>query len=416
MLFHALFVPAFEGPDEPFHLARVLAFAREPLAEAFAGSRIEADVQDAIRSLPCSSGLHAAFGCPGFGAAPAAFDVLGPGGPGGPGSSRSTPNPEDNQPPLFYLLAGLPLRMLPRIPSPLRALLYLRLLCVACVAAAILGPLRRLGRERPAGLAAGFLLLLSTPGAAEALARASNDAAVFLWSAAVVDAVDRRPRAATIVALLAIGPLLKATALPVVAFAVVALIGMRLRRVALGGALASLIVFPLQLLRSWQWGGGLEFNRVTHRIPDGPVDLLTGLARSAYTFAKTTFWLGEWSFFRAPVWLVLSYFALIAFAVLCARRRPESRRLTAHAVGVLVAAVGFAAVAAAKRPNFGGWGGVGGWYVWSWLPWLALAADDSASLARPFASRVLVAQAAFVVASNAAWLSAAWRLYGVPRL
>ena len=35
---HALFLPAFEGPDEPQHLARIRDFEVRPPAEAFAGT------------------------------------------------------------------------------------------------------------------------------------------------------------------------------------------------------------------------------------------------------------------------------------------------------------------------------------------------------------------------------------------
>ena len=40
--------------------------------------------------------------------------------------------------------------------------------------------------------------------------------------------------------------------------------------------------------------------------------------RSAYTFAETSFWLGEWSFFRAPLWLLM---LAALYAVVFRRRR-----------------------------------------------------------------------------------------------
>ena len=50
MVFHALWLPAFEGPDEPHHLGRVVAFTSEPFAEAFAGARVPASVVSAVRA------------------------------------------------------------------------------------------------------------------------------------------------------------------------------------------------------------------------------------------------------------------------------------------------------------------------------------------------------------------------------
>ena len=96
MAVHALFLPAFEGPDEPYHLARALAFASAPLARAFAGAPVEAPLAAAVRGKPCSENLHRVFGCALFGASPARFDVLAPDTAGAePG--RSLVNTEDNQ-------------------------------------------------------------------------------------------------------------------------------------------------------------------------------------------------------------------------------------------------------------------------------------------------------------------------------
>ena len=80
MAFHAVFVPAFEGPDEPYHLARALAFATLPWPDAFAGAPVEPALVDSVRAKPCSENLHRVFGCPLFGGdAPAGrFDVLAP--------------------------------------------------------------------------------------------------------------------------------------------------------------------------------------------------------------------------------------------------------------------------------------------------------------------------------------------------
>ena len=257
----------------------------------------------------------------------------------------------------------------------------------------------------------GVLLLLLTPGASEALARASNDAAVFLWAALLVQALDRRAGASPTLALLAAGPLLKLTAFPVVVFAVAALVLQGRRRLALWGGSASLAVFPLQALRGWNWGGTLEFNQAA-AVAVSAGDTVLGLARSTYTFWKTTFWLGEWSFFRAPRALVIAYFLLWVAGLVLARRRADPQRTAAHALGALAAACGFLAFAVGNRLYYGDWGGVGGWYAWTWLPWLALAAADLATVERRAGARLLWALAAFVLAANVLWFARAWPLYG----
>ncbi|HEY1250929.1 MAG TPA: hypothetical protein VGH97_07040 [Thermoanaerobaculia bacterium] len=416
MAFHAVFVPAFEGPDEPFHLARALAFATRPWPDAFAGARVEPALAAAVRDRPCGESLHRVLGCPPFGehAGTARFDVLVPDrlpttlGP-------DLVNTEDNQPPLYYALAGFVLRPLQRWMSVVRALLFLRLLAVACVAAALFGPLRLLARDRAAGLALGVLLLMLTPGASEALARASNDAPVFLWAALCVAAVKRRAGGAILVPLLAAGPLLKLTAFPVAAFAVAALVARGRPRLALGGAAAALAVFPVQALRGWRWGGTLEFNGAASAwaaLGGSVGQTIVGLARSAYTLIKTTFWLGEWSFFRAPRPLVAAYFLLLAAALLLARRRPDPHHAAPHVIAAAVATGGFLAFAVGNRLYYGDWGGVGGWYVWTWLPWLAMAASDLAVVPRRAASGWLAALAVFVILANVLWFAVAWPLYG----
>ena len=413
MAFHAVFVPAFEGPDEPYHLARALAFATRPWPDAFAGAPVEPALVDSVRAEPCSENLHRVFGCPLFGgdAPTGRFDVLAPervSSALGPGLV----NTEDNQPPLYYAAAGLLLRLFLRWLTAVRALLFLRLLGVAFVAAALFGPLRLLARDRAPGLAAGALLLLLTPGASEALARVSNDAPVFLWAALCVLAVKRRAGAAVLIPLLAAGPLLKLTALPVAAFAVAALADRGRPRLALAGAAATLAVFPIQALRGWRWGGTLEFNAAATALAGSAGATLVGLVRSSYTLIKTTFWLGEWSFFRAPRALVAAYFLLLAAAFLLARRRPDPHHRAAHAAGAVVAAGGFLAFAVGNRLYYGDWGGVGGWYVWTWLPWLAMAASDLARIERRPGAWLLAATAAFVVVANTLWFSVAWPLYG----
>ena len=144
----------------------------------------------------------------------------------------------------------------------------------------------------------------------------------------LVETLDRRAPAGVTLALLAAGPLLKLTAFPVVVFAVVAIWKEGRRHLAVRGGILALAVFPVQALRGWNWGGTLEFNQAA-AAAFSVSDAAVGLVRSVYTFWKTTFWLGEWSFFRAPRRLVGAYLLLWIAALVLARRRPirgESRR------------------------------------------------------------------------------------------
>lgn len=409
MAFHAVFLPAFEGPDEPHHLARVLAFAAGPPTDAFGGARVPATVVGTVKAFPCSASLAAAYGCPLFDGRGAGFNLLRAAPP--PLPAAAVANPEANQPPLAYAAMGLALRVAPE-PAIASALLFARLFSVALVALAIFGPLRILSRRWSPEAAAAGLLALLLPGASEALARASNDAAVFLWAAVVVAALGSRVRSAGLILLLAAGPLIKLTAIPVVVFAVAALFLEGRRGVAMAGGAASLAVFPLQALRGWLWGGTIELNGPSRAIGEPFGRAILGFARSAYVFVKTTFWVGGWSFVRPPGMLTIGYFALVLAVFFACRWRPSPPRVAAHAAAFAAAAAGFTVFALANRRFYGGWGGVAGWYLWDWSPWVFSAASDLLRF-RTGAVRALLGSAAlFVVVANAAWLAAAFRLYG----
>jgi hypothetical protein len=409
MTFHALWLPAFEGPDEPHHLGRIVAFASEPFAEAFAGARVPAAVVAAVRAYPCAPVLARAYGCGPFSERPGAFDLLRPATPAA--AAESVPNPEANQPPLFYLVAGLLLRPAAGA-DPAVALLAARLLSVALVAVALFGPLRAATRGWSDEARAAGLLVLLLPGASEALARASNDAAVFLWAACVMAVLQGRPRTGTFVLLLAAGPLLKLTGIPIVVVAVVALWRDGRRGAAAAGAVASLAVFPVQLVRGWRFGGTVELNRATEPIAEPGWHAVLGFTRSAYAFVKTTFWVGGWSELRPPAWLAAAYFVLLAAAVLASRRASSPSRLIAHRVGFAVAAAGFIVFAVANRRLYGDWGGVAGWYLWDWSPWLATAAADLVRIRPRPVTALVTATAVFAAVSNAVWLAAHVRFYG----
>jgi hypothetical protein len=309
-------------------------------------------------------------------------------------------------------VAALPLRAVGGSTDAAAMLLYARLLSVAFIALALFGPLRAAAREWPDGARLAGLLALLTPGASEALSRASNDAAVFLWAACVLAALTARPKTLTVVLLLAAGPLLKLTAIPVVVFAVVALLRDGRRGAAVAGAAGSLAVFPVQLLRGWLWGGTVELNRATAAIGEPALAVLLGILRSAYAFAKTIFWVGGWSLLRPPSWLVAAWFALIVAAFASSRCRRPPRRAPAHAAALVVALAGFLVFAIANRRLYGVWGGVAGWYFWDWSPWLAVAAADLRVVRRGAAAPLLAAAGLFVLASNAVWIAAHLRLYG----
>jgi hypothetical protein len=408
MAFHAVYLPAFEGPDEPQHLARIWEFARRPLAEAFAGREVAEDVLSAVAAYPCRESLHRMLGCPPYGEARGTFDLLR--SPPALAPARPITNVEANQPPLFYALAGWALAPLPLgVPG---ALLFARVLAVACVAVALFGPLRSASARFPPGLSAAGLLALMLPGASEGLARCSNEAAVFLWASLVLAALERPWRPWAIVLLLAAGPAIKLTAIPIVVFAVVALAEANRVRLAAAAGAASLLVFPLQAARGWLWGGTLELNFPGGPTGEAPLEAVKGFLRSVYAFVKTTFWVGGFSLLRPPRWLTAAYGVWLAALALAFRRSTRPRRWRAHAAGLLAAAAGFTVFAIANRRYYGDWGGVGGWYLWGWSPWLAVAAADLATLSESAMRPVLWGGALFVLASNAVWFAATLRLYG----
>ncbi len=412
-LLHAFFTPVYEGPDEPFHLARARMFARAPLAEALAGTAVDADLASSMRAWPCGPAMQAAFDCPGYGSEPATFNILQPARRSARGASSS--NYQAHQPPLYYLAAGplLELFALGIGTAPESQALLLRLAAVLLVGYVLCFPLRKLGKGN-APLEALVLLAMLLPGAAESLIRVSNDVGVFAWSVLLLAALHSgvRLRPGSTALLTAIGPLLKLTALPVVAFAVV--LEWRQtgwRRGAVVGA-AGLVVFPLQWLRGWAWGGTLEANTRFSGMGSLP-EIFVGLFHSAATFLKTAAWLGGWTFFRPPRWVLVVaplLGLLLVLRVFQLRSRP--RNVGAHLAALALAFAGFVAFALGQRRIFGIWGGVGGWYFWGWAPWLALLASDVLEM-RPGRERELVAGAVVgATALNLIWLQVACRIYG----
>lgn len=412
-LLHALFNPVYEGPDEPFHLARARQFARAPLAEALAGQVVDADLIRSLRAWPCGTAMRAAFDCPPHGSEPAAFNILKPARRSETGAASS--NYQAHQPPLYYLASASLLELFaPGIgTAPESQVLLLRLAAVLLVGYVLCFPLRKLGQGNVL-LETLVLLALLLPGAAESLIRVSNDVGVFAWSIlllAVLQAGDRlRPGFAALVT--GIGPLIKLTAFPIVAYAAVLVWRRRgWRAGALVGA-AGLAVLPLQWLRGWAWGGTLEANAQFSGLGTLP-EILLGLLHSAATFFKTAVWLGGWSFFRPPAWLLFAA-PLFGLSLILRgfRRRRVPPDLFAHFAALALALAGFVVFALGQRQIFGVWGGVGGWYLWGWVPWLALFASDLLEI-RPGRERELVAGAVVgATALHFIWLQVAWRIYG----
>ncbi len=409
---HGVAWPAWEGPDEPFHQARAEAWAAHPAGPAEGESVVPAEFVAEVTARPCGPNLARAIGCAPFDGSGAFFNVFRHVPPRE--SALPAVNYEAHQPPLWYVVAGflvLPAKVAGADAST--RLLLLRMGSVLAVAFALLGPLRRIARRRGAGLLATVSIVLLLPGGAESLARASNDGLVFLLSALVVERLDREAPGLLLPALLAAGTLTKLTFLPVVVFSVVELWKRGARRFALLAALAASVVVPVQALRGWAWGGTYELNRTVGGLDESASEAAMGLARSVYTFVKTTFWVGGWSFFRAPLFLVAAFLVLLASTVVLLRPRSPADRLLSHVLALSVAVAGFVVLAVGNRRLFGTWGGLGGWYAWNWLPWLAVAFDDLLEYRYPRARPwLLAALVAFVFVSNAAFAVRALRLYG----
>jgi hypothetical protein len=206
--------------------------------------------------------------------------------------------------------------------------------------------------------------------------------------------------------------MLKLTAIPIVVFALIVLARERYPGLALGAAAASLLVFPLQAARGWMWGGTLELNFPGGPAGEPPLRAATGFMRSAYAFVKTAFWVGGHSLLRPPRWLTAAYAAWLAGVLLAFRRIGPLRRAAAHTCGALAAATGFVVFAIANRRYYGDWGGVGGWYLWGWSPWLAAAAADAGGLEKRFVPALVAAGTLLAGAANAVWFAYTSSAYG----
>jgi len=258
------------------------------------------------------------------------------------------------------------------------------------------------------------LLLLLAPGAAEGLVRASNDSALFAWACLAMLGSARAWRGSTMALLCGVGVLLKLTAIVVVAAVAARLFFDGRRRAALGAAAVAAAAVV-----AWKCAGGgalTTYRWDTLSTLTQPVrSLLVGFAQSGWALVKTSLWLGGWSGFRprglALVLLVVAgLLALAPIVIALLGRRARAWRW--HAVGFGVLSAGFVLFAVGTRLVFGIWGGVAGWYVWNWAPWLWQVALDAAEGGEPWPIAVIAGEAASLLALNAFWTAQALRAYG----
>lgn len=415
-LLHALFLPAYEGPDEPFHLARILAFAEEAWTEGWAGRQVQARVVASVRASRCGPDLARAFGCTPFVGTELEVEAAEPEAPG------AYPNYEAHQPPLYYWVAAgvtrAGLAMLPEedggFVQPAVALMFLRMSSAALAATGVWLLVFVAGREWTweAKVLVGSLFLF--PGAAESLVRVANDVGVFLWCSILVALASRRRLSGWRLGLAcSLGPLIKLTAFPVVVFAVVRSWLRGERRGAVAAAALSLVVIPLQWARGYGWGGTVELNVAANHSPTGPLSVALGLGKSALVGVKTALWLGGWSFFRPPRGLLLAT-AAVALWVLMRNgvRISAARSPLPHAGALFLAGAGFALFSWKHFQYFGVWGGVGGWYFWGWVPWLVVLARDCLSFGALDGTRRAARWTLLsAIVWNLVWFAIAWKLY-----
>jgi hypothetical protein len=424
-LAYALLLPAFEGPDEPFHLSRALDFARGRFADGWRADHLGDDVVSAISRYPCGPDLHRAFGCPTFPTDPgrAWGNLLTAPVAGSPPDPREPyPNYERQHPVLGYLIWAVPVAVVDRATSdltPIRrvtfAQLTIRMTNLALLAMALLGPGRRLVASWSFEARAVALGVLLIPAGVETLARGGLEALVFAWSVWFVEASARaEPKTSRVVALAAIGPLVKLTAVPVIALAALVAWSRKRRGVATGIVGAGALVYLERLLRGYLAGGVLDLHgSYASHDPGGALDVIEGIGWSMLVTVKSAAWLGGWSFFRPPLWVL----ALIAAAaiVLLRHLRPTAETDRAWRVAGIgaagVAIAGHAVFSLAVYRVFGSWA-VGGWYVWAWFPAAAFAAERTLEWRRPLPAWLWPATGAALAAVDLAWLRVADRLYG----
>ncbi|MCG3193329.1 MAG: hypothetical protein DIJKHBIC_02579 [Thermoanaerobaculia bacterium] len=416
LILHAVYLPAFEGPDEPAHLARAVLFLDGGMIQGLLGLSISPEICGAVHAAPCCPALGWAYGCPDFAGRSATFNILRP--PRWKPAANSQPNYESHQPPVYYMAGMILLKLAGALgcadaaSNPFMQLLLMRLYSVFLVAASIAFPMRVATAEWSGYQKGLALFLLLVPGAPESLARCANDAGVFAFAAVAVWAVRRESGRPLLTALAALGPFIKLTCLPLSVLLVVKIWRKSDWRSALALGSFSLLFLPIQALRGYRWGGTVELNGLRAPLSGLFPEMAAGMLHSALTFIKTAFWLGEWSFFRPPHWLLAA--ALIGTICLVPAVKPvwPADRAGGHILAAGLALGSTTYWFLSHRAYWGTWGGVGGWYLWGWYPWLSFAVADflvvRAGVRRTVAAIVVI----LVMAGNLAWFGAANRLYG----
>ena len=407
-IFHAFLIPAYDGPDEAFHLARVLAFSRASCVVAFRGGALPDDLVQAVANRPCGADLARVFQCEQFPVKGSLFNILSRAEPRAPKHLAAPGNYEDQQPPLYYALAGLLLR--PFAPlTPDVALLLVRSLSVLFVALALFGPLRVIVRPYTPEMGCAFLIALLLPGAAEALARGSNDALLFLWVATMFFLLPRTRSNLVLCAGLAIGPMIKLTAFAVVAVLVVRLWRFGKRPAAAVGLAASFLVLPIQWLRGWLHGA--TYTYAAHGLGETWWQSCVGLMRTGWGLAKTAFWVGGWVAFRPP-WELVAVTVMVVGVSLVVLRPFHFAKKPEHAVGLAVAAIGTVFIAIGNRRYAGTWGGLCGWYFWGWSPWIATYLYETRNPADVPYGPLATVGVLVVLLANVSWAMRAVLAYG----
>ncbi len=345
-------------------------------------------------------------------------------------------NYETQHPPLVYLLASAPLRLLPQARFSTR-LLTLRVFstCLAATAVPLAYLFFRYLLSSRAALAA-TAAFVAFPGVGSFVGRFTNDALALPIAAALLLLFAEAGRGrlsigktAGLAALLAAGCWTKLyflLLLPVAPLAALALArGRRAEawwRALLASALALVLFVPWMLHQRLQTGDWFGLNSseeatalkigVFERLKTIP-DLLT--ARFAIVFGRTFLWPGTWSASGAPaalaVFLTLTLFFLLLAPNLSGRRGSRLRRriwwtgglaVAVFVAGQLAQASTYASVGRlrGRAPS----GGPDGWYLLILFPAILSA---GCALGRRVARGLFVAAGAVFLAAE--W----WTTFGV---
>jgi 4-amino-4-deoxy-L-arabinose transferase-like glycosyltransferase len=346
------------------------------------------------------------------------------------------PNYETQQPPLFYLLASTPLRLLPDARFSTR-LLVLRLFSAIVAATAV--PLaylffRRL-LSKGAALAA-TAAFVAFPGIGSFVGRFSNDTLAVPIAAALlfffVEAGRGRFSRGKTVGLLALLTAGCWTKLYFLLFLPVAPLAALLtsrgrrsgawRRALLGCALAFLFFVPWMIherSRTGDWLGLLPSRQATalHIGLLGRLNALPDLMTRQFTivFGRTFLWPGTWSGTGAPAALAVLLTGTLLFLLLGpnlrrgarSRRRQETWRVGGLAVAIfLVGQIAYASTYAAvgRLRGHPPSAGPDGWYLLILFP---VVLSAGCALGRPVAAGSFVAAGAVFLAAE--W----WTTFGV---